>query len=145
MPPTWSWPVATPLVLLCAWEWASTTGAIREAFFQRPSTIAVHLERLAADGTLWGHLAATLIRVVWAFTLAAVLGVGTSTFASTSNPSVLKKGAIRQLDNINGPTGASGDIVVRFLAAKKGTAKVTWKIVRTPTDSSLVTSLVQVQ
>jgi hypothetical protein len=69
----------------------------------------------------------------------------TSTFASTSNPSVLKKGAIRHLDNIKGPTGASGDIVVRFVAVKKGTAKVTWKIVRTPTDSSLVTSLVQVQ
>ena len=68
--------IVSPLVLLGAWEWASATGALREAFFPRPSTIAVHLGQLAADGTLWGHLATTLIRVAWAFALAAVLGVG---------------------------------------------------------------------
>jgi NitT/TauT family transport system permease protein len=68
--------IVSPLVLLGAWEWASAAGALREAFFPRPSTIAVHLGQLAADGTLWGHLATTLIRVAWAFALAAVLGVG---------------------------------------------------------------------
>jgi ABC-type nitrate/sulfonate/bicarbonate transport system permease component len=68
--------VVSPLVFLGAWEWASATGALREVFFPRPSTIAVHLGRLAADGTLWAHLATTLIRVAWAFALAAVLGVG---------------------------------------------------------------------
>jgi hypothetical protein len=69
----------------------------------------------------------------------------TSTTVSSSNSKVLKVGATRHLDNINGPTGASGDIVVRFTAQRKGTSKVTWKIVRTPTDFSIVTSLVQVQ
>ena len=44
--------ICSPLVLLAAWEWASTTGVLREAFFPRPSTIAVHLGALAADGTL---------------------------------------------------------------------------------------------
>ena len=68
--------LVSPLVLLGVWEWASATGMVREAFFPRPSTIAVHLGRLAADGALWGHLATTLIRVGWAFALAAVLGVG---------------------------------------------------------------------
>jgi ABC-type nitrate/sulfonate/bicarbonate transport system permease component len=68
--------VVSGLILLSGWEWASATGLLREAFFPRPSTIAVHLRELALDGTLWGHLATTLIRVGWAFALAAGLGVG---------------------------------------------------------------------
>lgn len=68
--------VGSPIVLLAAWEWASASGRLREAFFPRPSTIAVHLRDLAADGTLWSHIATTLIRIGWAFALAAALGVG---------------------------------------------------------------------
>ena len=68
--------IASPLTLLLAWEWASATGLLRAVFFPRPSTIAVHLRDLALDGTLWSHLATTLTRIGWAFTLAAVLGVG---------------------------------------------------------------------
>jgi ABC-type nitrate/sulfonate/bicarbonate transport system permease component len=68
--------IASPIALLLLWEWASATGLLRAAFFPRPSTIAVHLRDLALDGTLWDHLAITLTRIGWAFTLAAVLGVG---------------------------------------------------------------------
>src|SRR5258705_5907009 len=68
--------IASPATLLALWEWASATGLLREAFFPRPSTIVAHLRQLAADGTLWGHAAATLARIGWAFALAAVLGVG---------------------------------------------------------------------
>ncbi len=68
--------VGSPIVLFIAWEWASATGLLREAFFPRPSTIVIHLRHLAADGTLWDHTAMTLIRIGWAFALAAVLGVG---------------------------------------------------------------------
>ncbi len=68
--------VGSPIVLLVVWERASATGLLREAFFPRPSTIVAHLRQLAADGTLWGHAAATLARIGWAFALAAVLGVG---------------------------------------------------------------------
>jgi NitT/TauT family transport system permease protein len=68
--------IASPMALLLVWEWASATGLLRAVFFPRPSTIAVHLRDLALDGTLWGHLAATLTRIGWAFSLAAVLGVG---------------------------------------------------------------------
>ena len=67
--------LASPVVVLAGWEWASATGLLREVFFPRPSTILAHLRRLAVDGTLWGHTAATLTRVGWAFALAAVLGV----------------------------------------------------------------------
>ena len=67
--------VVSPLVLAALWEWASAAGAIREAFFPRPSTVVVHLHRLAAAGTLWNHTAATLTRVGWAFAAASLLGV----------------------------------------------------------------------
>jgi NitT/TauT family transport system permease protein len=67
--------VLSPIVLLAAWEWASAAGLLREAFFPRPTTIAVHLRRLAADGTLWTHTGATLARVGWAFAAASLLGV----------------------------------------------------------------------
>jgi NitT/TauT family transport system permease protein len=67
--------VLSPLALLLVWECASATGFLREAFFPRPSTILVHLQRLAVSGTLWSHTAATLVRIGWAFAAAAVLGV----------------------------------------------------------------------
>ena len=67
--------VASPVVVLAAWEWASATGLLREAFFPRPSTVLAHLGRLAADGTLWSHTAMTLVRIGWAFAVASVLGV----------------------------------------------------------------------
>ena len=67
--------VVSPALLLAVWEWASATGVLREAFFPRPSTIVVHLSRLAAAGTLWEHTSATLVRIGWAFAAAAILGV----------------------------------------------------------------------
>ncbi len=67
--------VASPAAVLLGWEWASAAGLLREAFFPRPSTVLVHLERLLADGTLWNHASVTLARIGWAFALAAVLGV----------------------------------------------------------------------
>jgi NitT/TauT family transport system permease protein len=69
--------VASPLVLLGVWEAATAAGLLRPAFFPRPTTILGHFVRLAADGTLWSHTAATLTRIAWAFVLAAVLGVAT--------------------------------------------------------------------
>jgi len=68
--------LASPIVLLALWEGASAAGLLRETFFPRPSTILVHLRRLAVDGTLWTHASATLARVGAAFAAAAVLGVG---------------------------------------------------------------------
>jgi sulfonate transport system permease protein len=67
--------VASPVALLLAWEVAVAAGLLREAFFPRPSTVFVHLSRLAADGTLAAHTTPTLVRIAGAFALAAVLGV----------------------------------------------------------------------
>ncbi len=67
--------IGSPIALIFAWEWASAAGLLRAVFFPRPSTIAAHLRDLALDGTLWGHLATTLVRIGWSFSLAAILGV----------------------------------------------------------------------
>jgi NitT/TauT family transport system permease protein len=67
--------VGSPLVVLGAWEWASAAGVVMPAFFPRPTTVLAHLGQLAASGTLWGHAARTLVRVGWAFALAALFGV----------------------------------------------------------------------
>jgi ABC-type nitrate/sulfonate/bicarbonate transport system permease component len=67
--------LGSPIALLAVWEWASAVGLLRAAFFPRPLTIAAHFVDLALDGTLWGHLAATLARIGWSFSLAALLGV----------------------------------------------------------------------
>jgi hypothetical protein len=69
----------------------------------------------------------------------------TSVSVGSTNPAVVLARAVRRLDNINGPSGAGGDIVVRFLARKKGTATVTFVIRRSKTDLSVVKSEVEVR
>ena len=36
--------VGSPIVSLLVWEWASASGALREAFFPRPSTVFAPLD-----------------------------------------------------------------------------------------------------
>ncbi len=67
--------IGSALALLVLWECASATGRLRAVFFPRPSTIVAHLRDLALDGKLGGHLATTLVRIGWSFSLAAILGV----------------------------------------------------------------------
>jgi hypothetical protein len=69
----------------------------------------------------------------------------TSASVNSSSPFVVQAGAIDHLRIITDQGEAAGHIVVRFLARKKGTAKLTFIIRRTPTDFSTVTSVVQVQ
>lgn len=69
--------VVSPVLLVIGWEWASAAGAVREAFFPRPTTIARHLWQLTAEGTLWEHTRITLVRIAWAFAVSALLGVAT--------------------------------------------------------------------
>ena len=64
-----------PALVLVGWEIASGTGALREVFFPRPSTIARHLVAMVVDGTLIGHLGVTVARLAVAFALAAGPGV----------------------------------------------------------------------
>jgi NitT/TauT family transport system permease protein len=67
--------LASPVLLLVAWEIASAGELLRPAFFPRPSVLAVHAAGMVADGSLASHAAATLVRLAGAFLLAALPGV----------------------------------------------------------------------
>jgi len=67
--------LALPVTLLAAWEALGAAGALRPAFFPRPSALAGHAAALLADGSLAAHSRATLGRLAWAFALAAIPGV----------------------------------------------------------------------
>jgi NitT/TauT family transport system permease protein len=68
--------LALPVALLAGWEALGAAGALRAAFFPRPSALVAHAGALLADGTLADHARATLGRLALAFVLAAVPGVG---------------------------------------------------------------------
>jgi ABC-type nitrate/sulfonate/bicarbonate transport system permease component len=67
--------LASPVLLLAAWEAAGAAGLLRPAFFPRPSAIAGHLGGLLADGSLLLHARITIGRLAAAFFLAALPGV----------------------------------------------------------------------
>jgi NitT/TauT family transport system permease protein len=67
--------VLLPLAVLLAWEIASAAALLRPQFFPRPTILARHAWDLLADGTLPRHAAVTLLRLAWAFALAAVPGI----------------------------------------------------------------------
>ena len=52
--------IASPLLLLVAWEAASAAGLLRPQFFPRPTLILGHALDLALDGTLARHAGITL-------------------------------------------------------------------------------------
>jgi hypothetical protein len=91
-----------------------------------------------------------VIQINWALN-SATKAPTTGSSASSSSPFVVQTGAIDHLNNHvpaglpGGPKVDTDNIVVRFLARKKGTAKLTFIIRRTPTDASTVTSEVEVR
>ncbi len=67
--------VATPLLLLAAWEVAAQTHAIDTRFFSSPSRIFAQFWQMLADGELLYHAAATATRVLIGFVIGATVGV----------------------------------------------------------------------
>jgi ABC-type nitrate/sulfonate/bicarbonate transport system permease component len=59
--------ILSPLVLLGLWEICARTGVIDTRFFPAPSNIIRHLVELAASGSLWRHVGASLYRLVVGF------------------------------------------------------------------------------
>jgi ABC-type nitrate/sulfonate/bicarbonate transport system permease component len=67
--------IATPLVLLVAWEVAADTGVIDGRLFSPPSAIAVRGAEMVTSGELFGHLAATVARLLTGFVIGSILGI----------------------------------------------------------------------
>lgn len=64
--------VASPLVLLILWELCARTGLIDTRFFPAPTSIVRQGVELAGSGELWGHLSASLQRLLWGSLLGGV-------------------------------------------------------------------------
>jgi NitT/TauT family transport system permease protein len=67
--------VATPILLLAAWEIAARANAIDTRFFSSPSAIAEVFWTMARTGALWAHTEISLVRVLIGFGLGTVIGV----------------------------------------------------------------------
>jgi len=67
--------IATPILLLVAWEVAARTDAIDSRLFPPPTKIFAQAGEMIADGTLLEHLGATLLRLLSGMAIGALLGV----------------------------------------------------------------------
>lgn len=67
-------PTALVIVLLAAW-WIAVARDGGSAIFPTPLQVVTGTLELAADGTLWDHISASLLRVGMGFCLAAVIAV----------------------------------------------------------------------
>ena len=63
--------VASPLLLLLAWELCARFNIIDTRFFPAPTAIVGHMFEMWSSGELWGHLSASLQRLAVGLLLAA--------------------------------------------------------------------------
>ena len=64
--------VASPLALLLLWELSARTGVVDTRFFPAPTSIVSQAVDLAGSGELWGHLSASLQRLLWGSLLGGI-------------------------------------------------------------------------
>ncbi len=69
-------PALTVVVFVLAWELFVRWRGIAPIYLPAPSSIAVYLWRMLADGTMEYHLGVTLLRIFAGFFIAAVAGIG---------------------------------------------------------------------
>jgi ABC-type nitrate/sulfonate/bicarbonate transport system permease component len=68
-------PAATVVLFVLGWEAYVRVRGIAPIYLPAPSSIAVYLWRMIADGTMEYHLGVTLLRIFAGFAVAAVSGV----------------------------------------------------------------------
>jgi ABC-type nitrate/sulfonate/bicarbonate transport system permease component len=67
--------IASPLVLLAAWEGAARAGWIDVRFFPAPSAILQALWAMLVDGVLWTHVGVSVQRILIGFLMGSIPGV----------------------------------------------------------------------
>lgn len=77
--------LATVAALLRLWEWASDTGRIDPVIFGSPSEAFARLGDWISDGSLPGHVFATLRVLLLGYTLAIVIGVALGALVGLSD------------------------------------------------------------
>ena len=74
----WRWTsryVLVWLVLVAVWELLVRTGLYSGLFMPAPSSIAMSLGRMIGNGTLFGHFAATITRIMVGLSIGGAIGV----------------------------------------------------------------------
>jgi NitT/TauT family transport system permease protein len=79
------WQIVLGLLLLAGWEAGVAAGWIDPFFLSRPSAIAGRVATWVGSGSLWPHLAATLLESFLGVTIGAALGV-TAGFVLARSP-----------------------------------------------------------
>lgn len=64
--------VLSPLLLILAWEICARRGIIDTRFFPAPTSILAKMFDMARSGELWGHLSASLQRLLWGSLLGGI-------------------------------------------------------------------------
>jgi ABC-type nitrate/sulfonate/bicarbonate transport system permease component len=64
--------LASPVALLLLWEISARAGVIDVRFFPAPSSIVRQAGELAGSGELWGHVSASLQRLLWGSLLGGI-------------------------------------------------------------------------
>lgn len=75
--------VGAPLALIALWETAVRAGLLDARFFPPPSLVVVTLIRLLADGTLIGHTAVSVGRVLAGFAIGTTVGLASGLMLGT--------------------------------------------------------------
>jgi ABC-type nitrate/sulfonate/bicarbonate transport system permease component len=78
--------IASPLVLLLAWEMAARLGAIDVRFFPAPSAIVLVMIGMLASGELMEHVLISLQRIALGFLLGAIPAIGIGIAMGISRP-----------------------------------------------------------
>lgn len=72
----WWLPAASVVGFVALWQALVQLRGIPPIYLPAPTAIARALVQMSADGTLWPNLAATLLRILAGFAVAAVAGIG---------------------------------------------------------------------
>ncbi|MGH2403422.1 MAG: ABC transporter permease [bacterium] len=75
--------VSAPIVLIALWEASVRVGLLDARFFPPPSLVLATLIGLLADGTLVGHTAVSVGRVLAGFAIGAAVGLGAGLLLGT--------------------------------------------------------------
>lgn len=67
--------VVSLLLILAAWQLATSTRLVNPLFLPAPSNVLVALWHLAVSGELWLHFSASIQRIAWGWSIGTVLGI----------------------------------------------------------------------
>lgn len=74
-PPLWILGAIAPVVLLVAWQWATSAGVFTAVQLPSPSAVVAAAADLVGRGSLWLHIGISTQRVLIGFAIGAVLGL----------------------------------------------------------------------